>query len=62
MSPISQQRAIQHQGEAAVSRAELNRLMGVPIEREYQIAPPSDADASALRDAVLETLLAEADT
>ena len=37
-----QQRAIHYQSEAAVSRAELNRLMGAPIERDYRIAPPSE--------------------
>ena len=55
-----EQQAIEHQGEAAVSRAELNRLMGVPIEQEYQIAPPSDSDTSASATASVETLMAEA--
>ena len=55
-----QQQAIHNQGEAAVSRAELNRLMGVSIEREYQIAPPTDADVPLATTSV-EALLAEAD-
>jgi len=56
-----QQRAIHHQGEAAVSRAELNRLMGVPIDREYQVAPPPDADGVVLAAGRLDVLLAEAE-
>jgi outer membrane protein TolC len=55
-----QQRAIHHRGEAAVSRAELNRLMGVPIDREYQVAQPPDANGVALAASSVEVLLAEA--
>jgi outer membrane protein TolC len=56
-----QQRAIHHRGEAAVSRAELNRLMGVPIGREYLLAPPPEADAAALSGSSVDVLLAEAE-
>jgi outer membrane protein TolC len=56
-----QQRAIQQRGEAAVSRAELNRLMGVPIDREYQVAPPPEADGIALAATSVDVLLAEAE-
>jgi outer membrane protein TolC len=56
-----QQRAIHYQGEAAVSRAELNRLMGVPIAREYRVAPPADAEDPSLATASVDALLAEAD-
>jgi outer membrane protein TolC len=56
-----QQRAIHQRGEAAVSRAELNRLMGVPIDREYQVAQPPDANGAALAAAPVEVLLAEAE-
>jgi outer membrane protein TolC len=55
-----EQQAIQHHGDTAVSRAELNRLMGVPIERDYEIAAPSESDGTALATASVETLLAEA--
>lgn len=54
-----QQRAIQHQGDAAVSRAELNRLMGSPIDREYQVEQPPDT--LPIVTAGVEALLAEAD-
>jgi outer membrane protein TolC len=56
-----QQRAIHYQGEAAVSRAELNRWMGAPIAREYRVAPPSEADDPPLATASVDALLAEAD-
>jgi outer membrane protein len=56
-----QQRAIQQRGEAAVSRAELNRLMGAPIGREYQLAPPPYANGIALAATSVEDLLAEAE-
>lgn len=39
-----QQRAIQASGDAAVARAELNRLMGNPVEVEIRLATPSTAD------------------
>jgi outer membrane protein TolC len=53
------QRAIQHQGDAAISRAELNRLMGAPIAREFQVVEPADAEA-ALAASPAEALLSEA--
>ena len=56
-----QQQVIHNQGDAAVSRAELNRLMGVPIQREYDLAPLSDSDSMALASTTVETLLAEAE-
>jgi outer membrane protein TolC len=56
-----EQRAIHHRGEASVSRAELNRLMGVPIDREYHIAPPPDANGVVLAATSVELLLAEAE-
>ncbi|HET9267768.1 MAG TPA: TolC family protein [Vicinamibacterales bacterium] len=56
-----QQRTIEHQGEAAVSRAELNRLIGAPIEREYRIAPPADGDSAMLATTSVDALLKEAE-
>jgi outer membrane protein len=38
-----QQRAIQAEGDAAVARADLNRLMGAPIESTVPVAGPSGA-------------------
>jgi outer membrane protein TolC len=38
-----QQRAIQADGEASVARAELNRLMGTPIDAAIQVVVPPDA-------------------
>jgi outer membrane protein len=35
-----QQREIQAEGDAAIARAELNRLMGSPIDRPYEIVEP----------------------
>src|SRR6266508_3843407 len=52
-----QQRAIQSEGDAGIARAELNRLMGAPVESEFQIVepsisrlddPPDDRDLTAL--------------
>lgn len=56
-----EQQAIQHEGDAAVARAELNRLMGSPIEREYQVVEPAEAESAALASTQAEALLAEAD-
>lgn len=53
-----QQRAIQANGDAAVARAELNRLMGAPIDRDYTIAEPAETVPAAQSDTA--TLLAEA--
>lgn len=56
-----QQRVIQADGDGAVARAELNRLMGSPIDRDYLPAEPAAAAAmSAPSD--LATLIAEAET
>lgn len=54
------QRAVQADGDATIARAQLNRLMGAPIERTYQviIAPPP-APASGAAD--LQALWAEAE-
>jgi outer membrane protein TolC len=56
-----QQRALRHLSDAAVARAELNRLMGVPIDREFQVAQPLDVDSASLSTARIDALLAEAD-
>lgn len=56
-----EQEAIRHEGDAAVARAELNRLTGAPIAREFQIVEPSEAATAALATSPVETLLAEAD-
>jgi outer membrane protein TolC len=53
------QRAIQAGGDAAVARAELNRLMGAPIDRDYQLVEPTVADAGG--EPPLDVLLAEAE-
>jgi outer membrane protein TolC len=55
------QRAIEHAGDAAVARAELNRLMGAPVDREYQVSEPVRADGVALTKSGLTAALAEAD-
>jgi outer membrane protein len=57
-----QQRAIQSEGDAGVARAELNKLMGDPIERDFDVIEPSGVewkDVTEQRDVSL--LLAEAD-
>jgi outer membrane protein len=57
-----QQRAIAAEGDAGIGRAQLNRLMGDPVEREFQIVEPSSSvagDLAGLPD--LTALLAEAD-
>ena len=56
-----QQRAIQADGDAAVGRAELNRLMGVPIEQDFRAVEPVAADGTAEAGSRLDTLFAEAD-
>jgi outer membrane protein TolC len=55
-----EQRRIQSQGDGAVARAELNRLMGAPIASSYQVVAPADP-AADLGAAPPEALLAEAD-
>jgi outer membrane protein TolC len=57
-----QQRAIEAQGEAATARAELNRLMGSPIDASAQVVEPSTVPLDGLGDqSNLTALLAEAD-
>ena len=56
-----QQRAIQASGDAAVARAELNRLMGNPVEVEIRLATPSTADdGTRAEGADVNALVAEA--
>lgn len=55
-----QQRAIQHRGDAAVGRAELNRLTGAPITRDFLVVLPLLPD-DGRPTPKLEALLAEAD-
>jgi outer membrane protein TolC len=57
-----QQRAIQSDGDASIARAELNRLMGEPIDREFQPIEPASAPLDGLpNQGDLNALLAEAD-
>ena len=56
-----QQRAIQADGDGAVARAELNRLMGVSIERDYQLIEPAAAEGPSAVAPGLDALFAEAD-
>ena len=55
------QRAIQADGDAAVARAELNRLMGAPIDTEYRCVEPVAVEATAVSESRLDVLFAEAD-
>jgi outer membrane protein TolC len=55
------QRAIRADGDAAIARAELNRLMGEPIAREFVAAEPVFDPGSAAPASDVATLLAEAD-
>jgi outer membrane protein TolC len=53
------QREIDSQADAAIAKAELNRLTGSPIDRSYQVAEPlASADTSAMP---VSAALAEAD-
>lgn len=54
-----EQRAIQSEGDEAVGRAELNRLLGEPIDREFRVVEPAAPFGGGER---LDVLLAEADT
>jgi outer membrane protein len=57
-----QQRSIQSEGDAGIARAELNRLMGAPIERDVDVIQPSGVEwreVTEQRD--VSVLLAEAD-
>ncbi len=54
-----EQQAIQARGDAEIARAELNRLMGQPVDRPFAVIEPPLAAEEA--DAPLSDLLAEAD-
>src|SRR5579864_8097653 len=56
-----QQRSIQARGDSAVARAELNRLMGTPIDREFLVVEPAIADSVVGNTPNVAALLAEAD-
>ena len=56
-----QQRAIQHRGDAAVARAELNQLTGAPITRDFLVLLPSVPDTGH-QSTEIRALLAEADS
>jgi outer membrane protein len=56
-----QQRAIQAIGDGAIARAELNRLMGVPIDREYQCVEPVVVESAGGAEPHLDALFTEAD-
>ena len=56
-----QQRVIQAEGDGAVARAELNRLMGAPIDGDYQFVEPVIIDAAAGAGSNLDALFVEAD-
>lgn len=53
------QRRVQADADAAIARAELNRLMGAPIERTYRVVEPPPPAVEGHED--LDALLAEAD-
>jgi outer membrane protein TolC len=54
------QRVIAAEGDAAIARAELNRLMGAPIEREYLCVEPGPGSEGGAAPS-LDALFAEAD-
>lgn len=54
-----QQRAIEARGHVAIARAQLNRLTGAPIEREFDAAEPADLQAPTA--VALDALFAEAE-
>jgi outer membrane protein len=56
-----QQRGIQAGGDAAVARAELNRLMGAPVDRDFPVVEPSSTDVALGPETDVTALLAEAD-
>jgi outer membrane protein len=56
-----QQRVIQAQGDGAVARAELNRLMGAPIDRDYQAIELPMVDVTGGAERPVEELIAEAE-
>ena len=56
-----QQRAIQAIGDGAIARAELNSLMGAPIERDYLLVEPIAVGGGSAAESPLDALFAEAD-
>jgi outer membrane protein len=56
-----EQRSIQAAGEAAVARAELNRLMGAPVEAGVRIVDPEAPGETVGTPGDLAALIAEAD-
>jgi len=56
------QRRIQADGDAAVAKAELNRLMGSPIDREYDVQEPAGVTSGPAEALPLAALFAEAET
>ena len=54
------QRVVQSEGDAAIARAELNRLMGMPVDQRYQVTG-APAPTAAAGDLDVRALLAEAD-
>ncbi len=56
-----QQRVIESDGEAAVSRAELNRLMGAPITRNYVVGESADVELLVETGVNLDALFKEAE-
>lgn len=56
-----QQRVIQADGDGAVAQAELNRLMGAPVDRAFEIVEPPDVPDVLGGTPDLAALLAEAD-
>lgn len=56
------QRRIQAAGDAAIAKAELNRLMGSPIDREYDVQEPAAPPTASLDTPRLNALFAEAET
>ena len=55
------QRSIQARGDSAIARAELNRLMGAPIDREFRIVEPTTVEGVVGETLNVAALLAEAD-
>jgi outer membrane protein TolC len=55
------QRSIQARGDSGIARAELNRLMGAPIDREFRVVEPTTAEGVVGETPNVAALLAEAD-
>lgn len=56
-----EQRRVRHDGDAAIARADLNRLMGAPIDRAYLTVEPPVATTDGSTSLDVAALLAEAD-